>query len=82
MLTRPNPKPYRNVSAVTFSSAPFVRGEFVNQYKKVSFLFHTGSDLSLISTDKVDKQTLNKLQQLGVKQKIDTRYPADLPWFP
>lgn len=47
----------------------FVRGEFVKQQKEVSFLFDSGSDLSLISTDRGDKQMLKELQQLGVKPR-------------
>ena len=41
----------------------------MNQRKEVSFLFNSGSDLSLICSDKVDKEFLNKLQQHGVKPR-------------
>ena len=62
-FTQPTSKAYTNVSNVTFSSAPFVRGAFVDQCKAVSF------HLTLICTDKVDKKLLNKLQQHGVKPR-------------
>lgn len=42
---------------------------FVKQSQEVSFLFDSGSDLSLISTDKVNEQKLDALKQTGVKPR-------------
>ena len=46
-----------------------MRGKFIKQNREVSFLFDSGSDLSLISTDKVNKSQLDALKQLGVKPR-------------